>query len=339
MTWLPIYNTLSRHIKTLRAAQKLGIHRQRVAGLLLDLWHWTLECCPNGVIDAESWPLACDAIGWEGSPDQLLSVLATCGNSGCGFLDLNNGDIRIHDWDTYCGRLIEKRENDRKRAEANREKRRSQSVREPFADCSQSVRRNSIVEYSREERTLESIGKIKDRDVVAEKENVPSLLADDADKNVSAEREDAKPKETHAEEADFIPTKKGHKLSGAQLAMFQEFWVAFDFKKERAVVADTWLSLGVTKAMMPEILAGARREAKERKILIAKGRSPKYPQGWLSGRRWEDDPSPEARSDDENMWYAWEAENTGEWTSEMFPDQAVIGPPPPLPGENEACHG
>ncbi len=92
-------------------------------------------------------------------------------------------------------------------------------------------------------------------------------------------------------------TKKGKILTGEQLLWFEEFWTIFDFRKGRAEAADAWLDLKVTPDALPKILEGARREASTRTRPGERGPSPKWPQGWLSGRRWEDEPSPGSSSD------------------------------------------
>ena len=82
-------------------------------------------------------------------------------------------------------------------------------------------------------------------------------------------------------------TKKGRPLKGEQLEWFGQFWKAFAKTDGKAEAADAWLDLKVTSETLPDILKGARAEAESRKALIAAGLTPKFAQGWLSGRRWE----------------------------------------------------
>jgi hypothetical protein len=85
-------------------------------------------------------------------------------------------------------------------------------------------------------------------------------------------------------------TKKKKKLKGWKCETFMEFWDAFNFKKGKAEAADAWLEIeSLGRSLASEIIAAARAEAKRRPGLIEKGRSPKWAQGWLSGRRWEDE--------------------------------------------------
>jgi len=48
----------------------------------------------------------------------------------------------------------------------------------------------------------------------------------------------------------------------------------------------------LTDALVNTICLAAEAEAKARPGIIAEGRIPKYAQGWISGRRWEDQAAP-----------------------------------------------
>lgn len=92
-----------------------------------------------------------------------------------------------------------------------------------------------------------------------------------------------------AETEEIYLTKKKKKLSGKQLEKFNEFWDAFNYKSGKAEAADAWLALNVTPNIYKQILASAFREAKNRQSLIDNGSTPKMAEGWLSGRRFEDE--------------------------------------------------
>jgi hypothetical protein len=85
-------------------------------------------------------------------------------------------------------------------------------------------------------------------------------------------------------------TKRGRVLAGEQLAWFEEYWGVFDLRKGKADAADAWLDLRVDREVKDRIIAGALREAKTRTKPGERGPAPKWAQGWLSGRRWEDEP-------------------------------------------------
>ncbi len=93
-----------------------------------------------------------------------------------------------------------------------------------------------------------------------------------------------------ASEGKYLLSKKKRKLTGVKLEWFTLFWDAFERKIDRANAIDTWLlTQDLSESLVREkILPAAKREAKKRPDLPA-GRTAIYPQGWLSGRRWEDE--------------------------------------------------
>ena len=78
-------------------------------------------------------------------------------------------------------------------------------------------------------------------------------------------------------------------LKGKKLRWFNEFWDAFDLKSGKAEAADSWIDIeGLDESLAKTIVEAAKRECGARKNL-AKGLTPKWPQGWLSKKRWEDE--------------------------------------------------
>lgn len=100
-----------------------------------------------------------------------------------------------------------------------------------------------------------------------------------------------------ADEVEFYLTKKKRKLSGKRLKTFERFWISFDYKKGRAEAADSWIDIPqLTEKLVNEICIAAEAEAKKRPGLIQSGKTPKMAQGWLTGRRWEDEEFKEGSS-------------------------------------------
>lgn len=96
-------------------------------------------------------------------------------------------------------------------------------------------------------------------------------------------------------EQEFFLTKKKKRLAGKRLETFNLFWDAFGYKKGKAEAADAWLDIpSMTMSTVGEIVAAAKMEAENRHKLEAAGKTPKMAQGWLSGRRWEDERESEA---------------------------------------------
>ena len=86
-------------------------------------------------------------------------------------------------------------------------------------------------------------------------------------------------------------TRRKRKLGGWKLDAFEVFWATFDLKKGRAEAADAWLDIpGLTPDLATSsIIPAARMESQRRQRLIEQGHAPKWAQGWLAGRRWEDE--------------------------------------------------
>ncbi len=85
-------------------------------------------------------------------------------------------------------------------------------------------------------------------------------------------------------------TKKKRKLTGWKLQTFLRFWEAFNFKHGRAEAADVWLdTAGLDEPLVEKICAAAKTESQRRRDIEARGGTPKWAQGWLSARRWEDE--------------------------------------------------
>lgn len=85
---------------------------------------------------------------------------------------------------------------------------------------------------------------------------------------------------------------KGRKktLRGKRAETFERFWEAFAYRKDRAQAIDAWAAIPtLTDALVETICQAAAREARRRPELISSGRTPIYAQGWINGRRWEDE--------------------------------------------------
>lgn len=97
----------------------------------------------------------------------------------------------------------------------------------------------------------------------------------------------------------YILTRKGRRVTGKRLETFNGFWEAFAYKRGKAEAADAWLDIPkLTDALVARICSAARQEAAQRPQLEARGSTPKWAQGWLAARRWEDyapeEPPPKA---------------------------------------------
>lgn len=104
-----------------------------------------------------------------------------------------------------------------------------------------------------------------------------------------------------AHTAGHFVTKRKRRLHGTLLQWFEEFWQVFAYKRGKAEAADAWLDLPWSRALHRDsptitddelyahIATAAGREAAGRQRLVDAGRTPKFAQGWLSGRRFDDE--------------------------------------------------
>ena len=107
----------------MQAAETLDLPEVYVVAHLMALWTWALDNAPDGVLPSSPRIIA-KAAQWTGEPNMLINALFDAGfletdearaenvHRTC---DARAGTIIIHDWHSYAGRLIEKRESNTER--------------------------------------------------------------------------------------------------------------------------------------------------------------------------------------------------------------------------------
>jgi hypothetical protein len=111
MAWIESHQELARHPKTLRLARLLGESLPATIGHLHLLWWWATDYAQDGdlsVYDAEE---IAEGARYPGKAAKLLKALLDAG-----FVDeAGDGQVALHDWHDYAGKLIEQREYNRER--------------------------------------------------------------------------------------------------------------------------------------------------------------------------------------------------------------------------------
>lgn len=74
-----------------------------------------------------------------------------------------------------------------------------------------------------------------------------------------------------------------------QKEKFDLFWDAFNFKKGRTPALKSWMRIKMNDDLFNKIIKGAKQYCIERKEIIKRGGTPKWAQGWLTDKRWEDE--------------------------------------------------
>lgn len=141
---------------------------------------------------------------------------------------------------------------------------------------------------------------------------------EEKNKTFSASGDAAEVQTPASDDTPFYLTRKKRKLTGKRLESFERFWSDFDYKRGKAEAADAWHDIPeLTNTLVDQICFAASQEAARRPQVLASGKTPKMAQGWVAGRRWEDDlaePGPNTGNaqTDQNMlvaqkWAAGEA--------------------------------
>lgn len=122
-----------------------------------------------------------------------------------------------------------------------------------------------------------------------------SIPSGELEREMEGEKEESilhvkQQKTRNAAGEDAYKTKKGRWLTGKRLQQFNRFWTAFAYQKGKAEAADAFLDVhGFNDELLEVIVTAATAEAASRTAALAQGKTPKMAQGWLSGRRWEDE--------------------------------------------------
>ncbi len=121
--WIESHQSLRSHPKVKKAARLAGVSEKEMIGCLHYLWWWALDYAPDGDVTKYSPEDIEAAVDWNGTPYVFYNALVDCGFNGhCGLIEKTGEHVLIHDWDTYAGKLIERREANANRMRSTRAK-------------------------------------------------------------------------------------------------------------------------------------------------------------------------------------------------------------------------
>ena len=113
MAWFEAHDTMARHPKTLKLARLLKADRRYAVGLLHDLFSWGLTAARK---DGELTDMVAeDSAAALDLPPGKKGEAAVSALVESGYLEFRGNSYYIHDWYDYAGKLMEKRESDRRR--------------------------------------------------------------------------------------------------------------------------------------------------------------------------------------------------------------------------------
>lgn len=293
-----------RHPKTVKLQRRLGLEAVRSLQIL---WLWVAQNKPSGELaglDDEDVSIAAD---WNGEAGEFVSALTSIG-----FLDGSCGSYSLHGWQENNSWAS----SEPTRAEKGRFARlKGIEALKPAAQRLEKagVTRISKADYAAlmDEGTREAtlgrlLGEAQGHTLRQPQGNLkvtsegPSGLpltptptptpAPTPTPDPAPNAFNANSASGDAPRAQANPRKPRPVLEGKRLESFEAFWDAFAYKKGRGGAEKAWAAIPtLTDAIVKQICEAARKEAAQRPALEAQGRTPKWAQGWLSERRWEDD--------------------------------------------------
>jgi hypothetical protein len=145
MAWMPVDQFLPTHRKTIDLAKRMSWSSRYTAGVLLEVWGWAIDHCPDGYIDAGAVPgdsqtvsrgtdepgrdvgtssrdhRASLAKAVRMSREELASLLLALRSAG--WIDLAGPTRgRLHEWDEWGGKIVARREYERNKKREKRQK-------------------------------------------------------------------------------------------------------------------------------------------------------------------------------------------------------------------------
>ena len=256
------------HRKRQRLKILLGVE---ATGYLIDLWIASAMNHPSGVLAGmDAIDVALEA-GWQDDPETFVAALLKVG-----FLETDaSGNYVLHDWPDHQGFVVHSpsRSEKARKAAAARWEGNKPCQNAPSMQQACSEHAASMLPHASSNAPS------------------PTPIPSPSPKHKEEENSASASPDAVSDQEEFYLTKRGKKLSGKKLSTFNRFWKSFAFTRGKAEAADAWLNIpDLTDSLVEKILVAAEAEAAARPVLVASGHSPKWAQGWLSGRRWEDEP-------------------------------------------------
>ena len=251
MAWIQVHQTLKDHRKLFDAADELEISPPHMMGLLISFWLWALDNAPTGKLDGITHRMIARAAQYEGDAEKLAAALIRAG-----WLDENeDGELEIHDWYEYAGKLIDQRKAEKERSQRRRDA--AAAAAGENADDQQTAsgqpkkgRKKAAgrVDQSREDKTREG--------------NTPPSPSDEGSDGGTKSLVEAR---------------------------FLEFWKAYPKKTGKQYALKAWNKIKPTAELHERIMQAVDVQKRSDQWRRENGRYIPNPSTWLNGGYWDNE--------------------------------------------------
>ena len=252
MAWIQVHQQLKDHRKLLAAADELEIEPAHMLGLLISFWLWALDNAPSGSLEGISNRMIARAAQWSGEPDVFVAAMAHAG-----LLDEEMpGNLEIHDWYEYAGKLIDQRE-----AEKNRSRRRRAAA--------------GATSPSDDRRT--TAGRPPDD----QQKTAGRVDQTTPDQTI--------PKQSTPTKGDPPPNPQTETKPDAQERRFAEFWAEYPKKVGKKAALTSWKRLKPDADLFERIMQAVAIAKNSEQWNREGGRFIPNPSTWINQGRWDDE--------------------------------------------------
>lgn len=248
MAWIESNQEVGRHPKTKKLARRLGVSLPAAVGHLHYLWWWALDFAQKGNLSKYDNDDIADAMCWDGDSEQLVNALIDVG-----YIDCNeHGELVLHDWYDYAGKLLEKREKDRARKNTPKK---SEPIPQEFQGNSNGT--NAETDGIREDSSV----------------TVPNSTIHN--------NKDIPPSPPQGEETSPVQEKQ-----------FSEFWTEYPKKAGKKAARKEWEKISPPAELFSRIIRAVKTAKTSEQWKREKGRYIPEPSTWLKEERWDDEIPP-----------------------------------------------
>lgn len=252
MAWIQVHQQLKDHRKLLAAADELEIEPAHMLGLLISFWLWALDNAPSGSLEGISNRMIARAAQWSGEPDVFVAAMAHAG-----LLDEEApGNLEIHDWYEYAGKLIDQRE-----AEKNRSRRR----RAAAGAASPSDDRRTTAGQPPDDQQ-KTAGRVD--------QTIPDQTI---------------PKQSTPTKGDPPPNPQTETKPDTQERRFAEFWTEYPKKVGKKAALTSWKRLKPDADLFERIMQAVAIAKNSEQWNREGGRFIPNPSTWINQGRWDDE--------------------------------------------------